>query len=341
MKVLHTPLNLASDAWSLVKGLRAIGVDAHLATISENIFVNSGDIDLTFKDCNSLARQYKKWRFVRKEMAQYDVVHFHTGHSILDYGNGPFMLMDMKTAHRRGQTIAVTYHGCEVRNLQEGGCPWPCSAPVCLLNNRQGRFDEAMKYADLVYVTTPDLLPAVPGAMLLPQSVWGIEANPLIPPSNQLPMRIVHAPSRRSTKGTESIIETCNSLVSEGLDIDFRLVENATHEQALNEMSKADVVIDHVQIGWYCVVSVEAASYGKPVVVSFDDGYVKLSGMQRPPFSQATKATLGEVLRKLYAQRDDLADIGLKNREFVLKRHDAILNAQRVLSDYEKIAHLK
>lgn len=337
MKILHAPLNIANDGFSLVMALRELGHDAQLATIANNKFVEPGTIDLTFANYGTLQRQLKKIRFVKEEMPAFDVVHFHAGRSILDYGEGRFSLLDLKMAHDNGQVVAATFHGCEVRDLQEGGCPWPCDNPVCKQGNKRARLQKFLTYADLLYVTTPDLLPAVPGAKLLPQSVSNLEKSTVIPPQTELPLRVVHAPSARATKGTDAIEAVMKKLVDEGLAFDFSIVENVTHQEALEAFSRADIVIDHVQIGWYGVVSVEASAMGKPVVVRFDDEYVKLSGLPRPPFISATKLNLEEKMRQLYVERDALVALGQAGRKFVLQRHSPLNNAQRLIQDYERI----
>lgn len=341
MKILHTPLNIANDGYGLVMGLRELGHDAELATISNNKLVEPGTIDLTFAHDGALTRQMKKMRFVKEILPTFDVVHFHSGRSILDYGQGLFSLLDVKAAHKNGQVVAATFHGCEVRDLQEGGCPWPCANPVCKKGDKRKRLEKMLRYIDLAYVTTPDLLPAVPSAVLLPQAVWALnDLNPA-PPAVDLPLKVVHVPSSRATKGTDAIEKTMRELAAEGYQFDFRVVEHVSHEQALEAMRTADIIIDHVQVGWYGVVSVEAAAMAKPVVVRLDDQYVELSKLDRPPFISATKETLRERMIELYENRQNLRDVGAKNREFVLNRHSALLNAQRLFADYEKIKNAK
>lgn len=337
MKILHTPLNIANDGISVVRGLRELGHEAELAAISTSKYVEPGTIDLSFSRYGSLQRQLKKIRFVQEEMPKYDVVHFHAGRSILDYGEGRFSLLDLKYAHDNGQVVATTFHGCEVRELQEGGCPWPCDNPVCKQGDKRARLEKFLKYADLLYVTTPDLLPAVPGAQLLPQSVSGLEETEVSPAQSLLPVKVVHTPSLRATKGTDVIERIINKLIEEGLDIDFRIVENATHDEALKAIAQADIFIDQINIGWYGVATIEAASMGKPVVVRIDDEYIKLSGMSKPPFISATKETLEQQIRLLYNEREALPALGSANRQFVLHRHSPLINAKRLIGDYEKI----
>lgn len=337
MKILHAPLNIANDGYGIVMGLRELGHDAQLATIANNPYVEPGTIDLTFAQDGVLTRQIKKLRFVKEMLPTFDVVHFHAGRSILDYGNGPFSLLDVEAAHNNNQVVAATFHGCEVRNLQDGGCPWPCDSPVCKNGNKRKRLEKMLRNVDIAYVTTPDLLLAVPEAQLLPQTVWALGEFTSAPPSAELPLKVVHVPSLRATKGTDAIEKVMEELIAEGYQFDFQVYEHVTHERALDAMRRADIVIDHVQIGWYGVVSIEAAAMAKPVVVRFDDEYVDLSRKDRPPFISATKTTLRERMIELYNNRDKLVEMGRNNRAFAIERHGALVNVERLVADYEKI----
>lgn len=339
MKILHAPLNLANDTWNLAKAQRDAGHDVHLATIATSPYVELGDMDLTFRNRSMVGRQLGKLRFALLEMPRYDVIHFHTDRSILDYGEGLFSLLDFKAAARRNQVIALTFHGCEVRNLQKGGCPWPCSDPVCLEGNHAERVARMTKVADCIYVTTPDLLPAVPSAHLLPQSIEGLKQ--LVPhyyvfdASAKKRPRIVHCPSKRSTKGTDTILAAVNALQREGYDFEFRLVEGVPHAQALEELAQADIVIDHVQCGWYGVLSVEAAALGKPVLVRMDEQCLRDSGLGRPPFIAVDKSNVASVLRNTLNHPEQWASMGATNRAFVLERHSAEAHARQTLEEYE------
>jgi len=127
MRVLHSPLNIANDGWSLSRGQRELGAHADLATTSGTIFGGAPDIDLAFADRGRLSRQLAKAAFVRRALREYDVFHYAFASSILDYGEGAFELMDLRWAHRSGKCVAMTLHGCDVRPARPGGCDL-CSA---------------------------------------------------------------------------------------------------------------------------------------------------------------------------------------------------------------------
>ncbi|MCL2437650.1 MAG: glycosyltransferase [Coriobacteriia bacterium] len=343
MKILHAPLDLASVGWSLTQGFRALGQEADFATIATNRLSNAGNIDLSYPCDNSLVRQYKKYKFCARSLPNYDVVHYHAGRSIFDYGNGSLSLLDLKAASKRDQVVAMTYHGCEVRGLRPELCHQYCTERVCEDINQHKRVQEIKAYVDLFYVTTPDLLSAVPYAKLLPQSVWGMEeVNPIYPfiDSGKL-IRIMHAPSKRSSKGSSTIINECEQLIAEGYPIEFILIENLSHDEALQQLATADIVIDNIITGWYGVLAVEAASRGKVVVTSIEESFVQRSGLPAPPFIGATPETFKEVLEATIENQGIYRELGCTNRRFALERHSATTHAGQLLRDYAEVKNRK
>jgi glycosyltransferase involved in cell wall biosynthesis len=334
MKILHAPLNLANDGFALVQGLRGLGQDAHLATIESSVLTEKGDIDLSFGTDSSLLRQYKKWQFCQHELLTYDVIHYHFGRSILDYGQGLFSLLDFKSAARRNVPLFMTFHGCDVRNLQPGGCPDICFERVCEKHDNHKRIEFIKAHVDKCYVTTPDLLPAIPEAKLASQCVWGIEEAQPQPPSVTGSLKVAHAPTSRARKGTSLIVQACEQLISEGLDIELTVIEHCPHVQALELMRQADIVVDQLVLQWYGVVSVEAASFGKVIVTQIDSSYIERFGLDAPPFISVTPDTLAEELRVLYTHRTLLPELGERCRDFVLKHHGIKKCAQAMLADY-------
>jgi hypothetical protein len=332
MRILHAPLNIANEAWSMSRAQRVIGAHSDLATTVGTIFSSPPDFDLSFRGSGVLSRQFAKAAFVRKALRDYDVFHYAFGASILDYGDGPFELMDLKWAHNRGKCVAMTLHGCDVRPTTPGGCDL-CEA-TCNAERASRRLEKMRRWVDLFYVTTPDLLVVVPEARLLPASVWGLAETEVVPPRIEGPLRIVHAPSDRRIKGTAALLSAVDSLRAEGLDIDLTLVEGVPHEQALELYRLADLGVDQLRAGWYGVFAVEMAAMGKPVVTSIAPEYVAASGMAAPPFSAADEDNVGNILRDLANHRTQLPAMGARAREFVIGRHGALANAKRVVTDY-------
>lgn len=335
MRILHAPYNIANDPWSLSRAQRALGATADVASISTNRYVKPPDVELELAGRDRWSRRLARVRFVGRALRDYDVFHYAFATSLLDHGNGPFHLLDLRLAHRLGKCVAMTFHGCDVRPLAPGGCS--LCAGGCSRVRAQRRLDTVLRCADLVYVTTPDLLAVVPEARLLPQSVWGITDGDAIPPSTAGPLRVVHAPSDRAIKGTAAVIAAVDRLRAEGVEIELTLVENMPRDRALECYRRADVGVDQLRVGWYGVFAIEMMALGKPVVAHVAPAWVALSGLAPPPVVDADEQTIERVLRDLAARRSELPALGERSRAYVLERHDALANAARVLSDYARV----
>jgi glycosyltransferase involved in cell wall biosynthesis len=335
VRILHTPYNIANDAWSLSRGQRALGARADVATISGSPLVAPPDVDLAFRRRGAVTRQLGKARFVAGAICAYDVFHFAFAASILDYGDGALCLLDVRLADAARRCVAMTFHGCDVRPLQPGGCRL-CAAGCSRARARQ-RLETVRRHADLLYVTTPDLLVAVPAARLLPPSMWAIADMVPAPPSTSGPLRVVHAPSDRTIKGTAAVVAAVDRLREDGFEVELTLIENLPREKALLVYRGADVAVDQLRIGWYGVFAIEMMALGKPVVAHIAPGLAEASGLPAPPVLDADEGSVERVLRDLAGRRDELPELGARSRAFALERHDAVANAARVLADYERV----
>ena len=339
MRILHAPLNVANDPGALVSGLRELGCDAALAT-TQTLFYDEGpDVDLSFPQKNCVSRQVSKISFCIREMRKYDFIHFHTGHSILDYGSGIFALLDARLSKMRGQGIAVSFHGSEVRDLQPGGGRLRHLHTHDVTDKRRRRLEYFTRVADLMYVSTPDLMSSVPQACLLPQSVallnnpTGVSTVDFF--SDERPLRIVHMPSSRDTKGTSVVLESIETAQQRGLPVVLDLVENTQHSQALKRLAAGDLLIDQILLGWYGVASIEAAALGVPSVTYIDSDFIVKGKLEMPPFisAQTTEDLIAFFARVIESPRL-LAEYASAAQEYCLRYHTPKTNASRLIADY-------
>jgi len=254
----------------------------------------------------------------------------------LDYGAGRFSLLDFRIATKRRLPAFMTFHGCDVRDFQEGKCPIPCGNPVCRLVDRSDCICTIISNADRCYVTTPDLLSALPDATYMPQSVYNLSDVHPTPPSVHDTLRVVHMPSSTSIKGSSFIINACSELACEGYDIELVLVKGIPHPEALAILDTADIVVDQLLVGWYGVQAIEAAARAKPVVVYLNEEYLRRVD-NRPPFVNANPENIKETLRNLLAHKSGLVALGKECRDYVLFNHDAKRHAGRLVKDYEDV----
>ena len=78
-------------------------------------------------------------------------------------------------------------------------------------------------------------------------------------------IKIFHATNKVNTKGTNFITKTINELIDNGFNIEFKKLFRVSHEEILEGIDWADIVIDQLVIGWYGNFAIEALYRGKPV----------------------------------------------------------------------------
>ena len=121
----------------LARAERQLGLDSHSVAFTPKAYDYPCD-EILFAAADSPFRQERKrWRFLRRALADFDLVHFNFGRSIMPlwipvgspaYGHRPwikralyslyartFELSDLRRLKRAGKAIVVTYQGDDAR----------------------------------------------------------------------------------------------------------------------------------------------------------------------------------------------------------------------------------
>lgn len=246
---------------------------------------------------------------------EYDIFHFHFHYqyrSLLPFG------VDVLLWKALGKKVIIHHRGEDIRNKSE----------LLFFS----------KFADKIFVSTPDLLKWSPTAIWIPNPIdlekftyVGVENK-----SKSEEINIVHAPSNRMIKGTEHVLNAINKLKKEGYKINFILVEKENRNKAIEIYKQADIVIDQInpKFGVYGMVSVENMALGKPVISSIKQDYIHeyYKGL---PILNSDPPNLAENLRILiedYGLRKELAE---KSRKYVEQMHDAVKVTKRIDELYD------
>jgi hypothetical protein len=208
----------------------------------------------------------------------------------------------------------------------------------------RSRLDQQIKlkrwrrFADCMLVSTPDLLEFVPQATLFPQVVDISTLSNYRTTSTKRSrsiLRVGHAPTRRSTKGTDTIINAIENLRRESLPIELDLIEAETPEEVLRRFSLCDVGIDQLLSGWYGKVAVELMAIGKPVICYIDPRFDAVR--KDLPIIRVTKSTLEATLRNLVKDPKLLGSLSNRSVQFVEKYHSVDAMVDELLLLYESI----
>lgn len=143
---------------------------------------------------------------------------------------------------------------------------------------------------------------------------------------------IVHSPSAKVAKGSNYIITVIEELKSQ-FDFDFTILHDMHRSEVLALMQKADIFIDQIIIGSYGMATMEAMSFGKPVMCFILPEVFEAGLSRKCPIVNSNPDNLKENLIILLKDPQLRHDLGRKSRAFVEEFHDA----EKVVTDLVEI----
>ncbi len=369
LRVLHCPTMVGGNPQALARAERELGLQSWSVSLERTVFDYVADQVLPSRPL--WRRELNRWPLLWQALRDYDIIHFNCGKTILPQRPPPlsswhrlfrvyaglFELQDLPLLKRAGKGIVVTYQGDDARQgdfclanfeispAQEVEPGYYSSATDAEKRKRIATF---ARYADRIYALNPDLLHVLP-----PQTEFLPYANVDMrdwhevgkkDSSSAIPV-IVHAPSHRRVKGTRYILDAVSRLQSEGIALEFILVEGVANVEARRIYERADLLIDQMLCGWYGGLAVELMALGKPVMCYLrqdDLRFIPLRMRQELPIINVTPSTLYDTLKQwLTVRKHELAQVGQKGCAFVETWHNPLTIAARLKKDYESILAAK
>jgi hypothetical protein len=359
LRVLHGPLNVGNQPWGLSRAERELGIQSELVMRSTPVFGYSADRVLGRAGMPSLREKARLATFGLVSPFNYDVLHYYFGQSFL-YRNGSSLgfagrlipgdgFEDLRIAKRLGRKVFMTLQGCDARlagkNNQRN--EWTACAPGMCASyetcresvdiHREWLISEILPLCDRVFYLNPDLGYAVPHGTFLPYTSVDVERVHMMASTPARRLRIVHAPSVRSVKGTSLILSAVEKLKAD-YDFEFVLVENMSHPEAIRLYQSADLAIDQVLLGWYGGFAVEIMAMGKPVACYMRDEDLRFlpAAMVRDlPILRVHPGRLAEDLAAILSMSADArAEISARSRSFVERWHNPRKIAKAMVEIY-------
>jgi len=329
VKVLLAPFETAGVAGALKHGLRARGHGADLWVLDEHAFVATHD---------RVIRGYR--RRARAALAaplRYDVLHFQFGTTLAEF-------LDAAWSRVAGRPLVLMhYWGDDCRIRMDGG-PVPPGADAVWMDRQRARervirrrLRLASRLCAAALVSDLELAQhvqpffrtvyVVPTPLVLP-----IGVPPGVAPAGAGPL-VFHAPSYRLVKGTATITAAMEAVAAR-VPLRSRTVSGVAREVVLEEMARADIVIDQLNSLTSGVFALEAMALGKPVLVQFERELLAPFARDTP-LVPVTAETLAEELEALARDPERRARLGQAGRAFVARTHDAAVVAERLEVVYE------
>ncbi len=240
----------------------------------------------------------------------YDIYHFEQGIDPFRDGRWAKELSD------KGKGIVCFYHGTDLRN--------------------RGVISAVHQVSRLNLTSEIDLMSRIKGMryLYLPMDTDELKPNPRQPDGR---IRIGHAARNRTMKGSD-VIERIVLKLTEKYPIDWVMIENMTHEQAIEIKSKCDIFIDQITDigGWgYGASSVESLSLGIATVTRINDKVASFLGDHS--FVSADGDNLREQLIPLIEDEAYRHKVAADGRNWVVHRHGLDSVMDRLYGYYREV----
>lgn len=337
LRVLHMPYNIGGATWRLVEAERRLGIDSQMLSFYSRYGaitgLDSGGIDLDFHRYSRAGKALKRFYVFFRYAGMFDVFHFYFGDSFLFSEDFRVSHWDIPLLARLGKKVIMTFQGCELRRkgaflreYEHSICNF-CTSEWCDERKDRARVRTTrvvQRHAYRVFVATPDLLFLVPGAEVLPQTAPWKPTSPkkYRPPASGETFRVFHCPTNKPIKGTDYLIAACERLKSEGYPVELELSEKQDWPENMRRMKRSHLVVDQLCGGWYGLVSVEAMTWGLPVVCDInDDLKQKVAYGKELPIINASFDSIYHVLRRCLENPGSLAASASHGPGFSARHH--------------------
>ncbi|MET7471075.1 glycosyltransferase [Micromonospora sp. NPDC005222] len=253
---------------------------------------------------------------------------------VLGRANGDDISADLPALRRARLKVALLAHGSEIRHPGAHLERHPESAfrdaPEDLVGqlttvterNRRTAEESGLPF----FVTTPDLLDDVPFATWAPLIVdvdaWACD-RPVLERARPV---VLHAPSKRWTKGTDRLLPRLQELHDRRI-IELCLVEGLPHHEMRRQVQECDIVVDQLVMGSYGTFSCEGMAAGKVVVAYVSEGPHRAAGVA-PPIANATPGTLVKTIESLLDDRPAAVALAAEGARYVRDHHDGRRTAE-------------
>lgn len=360
MRILHGPVNVGNQPWTLSRAERALGY-------SSDVVVNYGtwlgypaDRTLSPNAKNTLANRVRRALFALAAPLKHDAIHYYFGRTFMlwdDFGvvlgrspaEDAKALRDVHLAKKLGRTLIMTLQGCDARQAgvshasnaitmcKPDGCPAFATCISSLDAARRAMINTLLPLMDRVFYLNPELGHLVPNGTFMPYANVNVEGQEEFAPVPGHRPRIVHAPSNAGIKGTPLILAALERLKSR-FDFELILIENTPHAQAMKLYQSADMAIDQVLAGWYGGFAVELMAMGKPVAAYIreeDRAFVPPAMWDELPILRLDPRTLDDDLAAILADPARLVEQGARARRFALRWHNPAVTARALTRIYQ------
>lgn len=181
-------------------------------------------------------------------------------------------------------------------------------------------------FADIIFSVPDQEGLAIRGYNHLHIPMCNLDSIPFYVPKNDMPI-VLHSPTRHGMKGTKFICDAVEQLKSEGFQFEFRLLENLPNTELINELVKADILVDELFGHGPGVLSLEAIATGCIVATRTLNTHKDIFN---PPVININPRNVYTELKRLL-QNPINNEQAILGRKYILENNNPEKIAQRII----------
>ncbi len=340
MKILHAPVNIANQGWLLSRGQRLAGHQADLHAAASPVLRYPADRTIGFNEGPRRDRVASAFRYLAEVVeADYDVFHFYYHASLLPRSYGIEAHADLPILRGLGKKVFFHLVGCDFRlpelSFRRNPQTMCVACRACVGQDKVAVLERLAASATGLIAAGPhsslftggfrfDTLPVAVNLEVLRR---GAEQR-AVP-------RVVHMPTNRAIKGTDAVLAAVERLRAGGVRFEFDLIEGVPHEQALERLRDADVLVDQLGSDFHATAAIEAMAMGRVVV----GGMLPEAAAQYgdpSPVVPADRRTFEEVLAALLPDVERRRHLAGQGAAYAARHHGHAQVARRCLEIYAR-----
>ena len=140
---------------------------------------------------------------------------------------------------------------------------------------------------------------------------------------------------RGDIRSTKEIRKAVSQLKKEGKKIDFVFYDKVPNRELKKFYEQVDIVVTQLNYGTYGLTALEGMALEKPVIAYIREKYKKY--FPDLPIIDANPDNILKVLRRVIEDKNKLAEIGKKSRQFVCQYHDSEILAKKLYQMYKSL----
>lgn len=241
---------------------------------------------------------------------------------------------DYPLIKKANKKIVNVFVGSEIRHIsafrQEFGgnqSTWEQGYLDGDLNDKLFTLRNAELYSDLI-LSVPDqsgLAIRPYDHLYIPFDSKEIEFKPV----EHKPLRVIHAPSKSGIKGSSIIINTIEQLKNEGVEMDFKLIQNVSNKELMKELAEADVLVDELYLHGPGTLGLEGMAAGCAVATHTMNSYKDVFS---PPVCNIDEENIYGQLRTLFTDKNYRAHLVNTGKKFLDENNAPAVVARRILN---------